>query len=62
MNRKPGSNSGNQGGIYQEIGPRGGPKGNFTTVPDNRPMPPTSTPGSTWKPVKITPDSNRRTK
>lgn len=58
--KKPGQNSGDEGGIYQEIGPRGGRKPNFTTVPDNRPMPPTSTPGSEWVPVKKTPDSHRR--
>ena len=57
--KTPGTNVGNQGGIYQEIGPRGGAKENFTTVPDNKPLPPTTRPGSTWKPVKITPDSKR---
>lgn len=60
MNKKPGTNSGKKGGIYQEIGPRGGRIGNFTTVADNKPMPPTSSPGSTWKPIKITPDSRGR--
>jgi hypothetical protein len=59
MSKKPGTSSGNQGGIYQEIGPRGGTRSNFTTVADNKPMPPTSTPGSTWKPIQITPNSNR---
>lgn len=39
MGKKPGSNTGNQGGIYQEIGPRGGEKPNFTTVPDNHVCP-----------------------
>lgn len=60
MSKKPGENSGNQGGIYREIGPRGGPRDNYTTVADHRPMPPTSTPGSRWEPVKITPNSNGR--
>lgn len=58
-NKTPGSNTGRQGGIYQEIGPRGGARPNYTTVPDNRTLPPTSTPGSTWRPVKVTPDSKR---
>jgi hypothetical protein len=58
-NKTPGSNSGEQGGIYQEIGPRGGAKPNYTTVPDNRTLPPTSQPGSSWRPVKVTPDSKR---
>lgn len=57
--KKPGISSGNQGGIYQEIGPKGGTKPNYATVPDHKPMPPTSKPGSTWKPVKVTPDSKR---
>jgi hypothetical protein len=30
MSNKPGTSSGNRGGIYREIGPRGGPKDNFT--------------------------------
>ena len=40
--KKPGVSSGNQGGIYQETGPRGGARPNFTTVADHKPMPPTS--------------------
>ena len=32
---------------------------NFAAVPDNKRLPPTTTPGSTWKPIKTTPDSNR---
>ena len=56
---KPGQNTGNQGGIYLEVGPRGGTKPNYTTVPDNKPMPPTTQPGHGWTPVKITPDSKR---
>jgi len=58
-NVTPGSNTGKQGGVYQEIGPRGGSRRNYTTVPDNRRLPPTSQPGSTWRPVKVTPDSKR---
>lgn len=56
---KPGSDSGNKGGIFREVGPRGGERPNYTTVPDNRRFPPTTTPGAGWKPVKITPDSKR---
>lgn len=59
MVKKPGSNSGKDGGIYREIGPRGGEKDNFCTVPDNRRLPPTTAPGHGWKPLKITPDSDR---
>ena len=56
---KPGSNTGNKGGIYQEVGPRGGKLPNFSTVPDNRQLPPTTQAGHGWKPVKVTPDSKR---
>lgn len=59
VTKKPGTNTGNQGGIFQEVGPRGGAKPNYATVADNKPLPPTTTPGSSWKPVKITPDSTR---
>lgn len=57
--KTPGSNSGKNGGIYQEQGPRGGMRDNFATVPDNKPLPPTSSPGSKWVPVSRTPDSKR---
>jgi len=57
--KKPGQNTGNNGGIYQEVGPKGGDKPNYSTVPDNTKFPPTTTPGSSWKPIKITPDSKR---
>jgi hypothetical protein len=56
---KPGSNSGNQGGIYQEVGPKGGQKDNFTTVPENTKFPPTSKPGDVWKPIKTTPHGTK---
>ncbi|RAK57746.1 hypothetical protein DJ018_07440 [Phenylobacterium deserti] len=59
MGHKPGSNSGRDGGIYQERGPRGGQRDNYVTVPDNHRFPPTTTPGSTWERVRRTPDSNR---
>ncbi len=47
----PGGNTGKNGGIYQEVGPKGGAKPNFATIPDNRTAPPTSAPGHTWKQV-----------
>ena len=59
MTKKPGSNSGQNGGVYQETGPRGGRYENYTTVPDNHRFPPTTTPGREWTPVKRTPDSKR---
>ena len=57
--KTPGSNSGKDGGIYQEVGPRGGRRDNFATVPDNTRLPPTTTPGAGWSPTKRTPDSKR---
>lgn len=56
---KPGQNTGKQGGIFQEIGPKGGKQPNFTTVSDHRPMPPTTKPGHQWAPMKTTPNSKR---
>jgi len=56
---KPGQNTGDGGGIFREIGPRGGRQPNYTTVPDNRQMPPTTKPGHAWTPAKVTPDSKR---
>ena len=58
-NLKPGSNTGKNGGIFREIGPRGGARDNFATVGDNKSMPPTSKPGNTWSQVKRTPNSKR---
>lgn len=57
--QKPGSNTGKTGGIFQEVGPRGGKQPNFAAVPDSRPLPPTTKPGHGWVPVKVTPDSHR---
>ncbi len=57
--KKPGESTGDKGGIYQEVGPKGGPRPNYATVPDNRPLPPTTKPGHGWKPVKVTPLSHR---
>ncbi|ROR00973.1 hypothetical protein EDF72_2504 [Delftia acidovorans] len=56
---KPGMNTGKRGGIFQEVGPRGGRQQNFATVPDNRQLPPTAKAGHGWVPVKVTPDSER---
>lgn len=56
---KPGENTGNDGGIYQEIGPRGGLKDNFATIRDKQKAPPTQNPGSSWVQIKRTPDSSR---
>lgn len=57
--KPPGTKTGKEGGIFQEVGPRGGLRDNYAAVPDNRPLPPTSSPGAEWKPVKITPNSKR---
>jgi hypothetical protein len=57
--KKPGTSTGDSGGIFREVGPRGGLRDNYATVADRKPLPPTTTPGSTWKPVKTTPNSKR---
>ena len=57
--KKPGQNTGSNGGIYQEVGPKGGTKPNYATVPDKTTLPPTTEPGNAWKPLKITPNSKR---
>lgn len=57
--KKPGTNTGNNGGIFQEQGPRGGLRPNFAAVSDGKPLPPTSKPNSTWVPTHRTPDSRR---
>lgn len=59
MTKKPGDTTGRNGGIWQEVGPRGGEKPNYATVPDNTRLPPTTKPGHEWKPVQRTPDSKR---
>lgn len=56
---KPGDNTGKHGGIYQQVGPRGGEQPNYATIPDDHKAPPTTKPGHVWRPVKITPDSQR---
>jgi len=55
----PGSNTGPNGGIFQEQGPRGGLRPNFAAVPDNTRLPPTTTPRATWTPTHRTPNSKR---
>lgn len=57
--KRPRQSTGNQGGILQEVGPQGGKYSNYVTVPDYKPLPPTTTSGHGWKPFKITPDSRR---
>lgn len=59
MTKKPGETTGNDGGIFQEVGPRGGRRDNFSTVPDNTRLPPTTTPGSEWIRTHRTPNSKR---
>jgi len=57
---KPGENTGPDGGIFQEVGPRGGRKDNFAAIPDNHTVPPTQKPGHSWRQVERTPDSKRK--
>jgi hypothetical protein len=59
MRKKPGMNTGEDGGIFQERGRRGGRRPNFAAVADHKPLPPTSAPGNTWELIKKTPDSRR---
>lgn len=57
--KTPGSNTGKNGGIYQEVGPRGGRKDNYATVRDNERLPPTTESGNKWVQTNRTPDSKR---
>ena len=57
--KKPGSNTGEDGGIYREVGPRGGKTDNHATVKDNTSLPPTTKPGNGWELTNRTPDSKR---
>ncbi|WP_241596004.1 hypothetical protein [Rosenbergiella epipactidis] len=59
MAKKPGENTGKDGGIYQEVGPRGGKKENFATVADGKSLPPTSGTGNQWELLKRTPNSKK---
>lgn len=56
---KPGENTGQNGGIYQQVGPRGGRTNNFATIKDNQTAPPTTKPGHSWVQIHRTPDSNK---
>lgn len=56
---KPGQSSGENGGVFQEYGPRGGKRSSFATIADNKVAPPTTKPNSTWKLIMRTPDSKR---
>lgn len=40
MSLKPGQNTGRDGGIYREQGPRGGLRDNYSTIPDRTIAPP----------------------
>lgn len=57
--KKPGSNTGSSGGIFQQVGPRGGKQPNFVAVPDGKPLPPTTQPGHAWTSIHRTPNSKR---
>lgn len=57
--KKPGTSTGSNGGIFQQVGPRGGKLPNYATVPDGKPLPPTTKPGHGWAPVHRTPNSSR---
>ncbi|AGG31936.1 hypothetical protein ISO70_01720 [Morganella morganii subsp. morganii] len=59
MSKKPGENTGKDGGIYREVGPRGGARDNYATVRDNERLPPTTEKGNSWVLDKRTPDSKR---
>ncbi|MCW3101523.1 MAG: hypothetical protein JWL77_7141 [Chthonomonadaceae bacterium] len=59
MVKRPGQSVGRNGGVFQEVGPRGGVKPNFAAVADNKRLPPTQGAGGGWKPIKRTPDSRR---
>lgn len=56
---RPGTNSGKTGSICQEVGPKGGPKNNYATIPENTTVPPTSKRGGIWVPIKKTPHGTR---
>jgi hypothetical protein len=59
MAMKPGTGSGKRGGIFQEVGPRGGPRNNFATVAENTRLPPTTESGNHWQLVDETPHGTR---
>jgi hypothetical protein len=55
----PGVNVGRDAGVFQEQGPRGGMRDNFTTIPERHKAPPTSKPGSQWVRIEPTPHGHR---
>ena len=55
---KPGESTGDNDGIFQEVGPKGGGRPNDASVADNK-QPPTTEPGNTGRPVKTAPPSKR---
>ena len=55
--KKPGTNTGKDGGIFREVGPRGGKRD--AAVPDGKPLPPTTSRGAGWVRTRRTPDSKR---
>jgi hypothetical protein len=55
MSIKPGQ-SAPKSGQYEEVGPRGGHKGNEVTVPKGHTMPPTSEPGNGY--ILVDPTKN----
>ncbi len=57
--KKPGTHVAELGGIYREVGPRGGAYDNYVTIPDHTRLPPTTKPNRGWKRVKKTPLSKR---
>lgn len=60
MSKKPGQSTGSNGGIFQEVGPRGGRYPNYAAVSDNKPLPPTSKPNHGWTSIKATPNSSKK--
>ncbi|QWD79259.1 hypothetical protein ICV01_06300 [Polynucleobacter sp. MWH-Spelu-300-X4] len=59
MAKKPGQNTGTQGGVFQQVTSTGKPVSNYVTVSDHKPLPPTSKPGHLWNQIVITPNSKR---
>lgn len=59
MPLRPGENTEKDGGIYREVGPRGGKTDNYATIADNKSAPPTTKSGNRWEKVKRTPNSKR---
>lgn len=57
--KKPGSNTGINGGISRQASPPGVKSDNFLTVADHKPLPPATKAGEGWTQVKRTPDSKR---